>query len=364
VDAAPAACDDRGAADQEGTMKARLALAAAVALAALVAVPTALAQQARVGFPSSIASTGDSITRAFNTGPIPFLDAPQNSWSTGTNATVNSHFTRIRAANPAARAFNDAVTGADMADLGGQVQRAIAQGAEYVTILLGANDACASSEAAMTPVATFGAQFAGAMATLSAGLPDARVFVASVPDVYNLWAIYRTSFAAQLVWSIGGICQSLLARPGSTSAADNARRLRVRQRVIDYNAQLAQVCAAYVHCRYDGNAVFSTPFVRSDVTTRDYFHPSIAGLTKLAAATWSATFDFGDTAAPVSTAAVGGGTVALSATDNVAVAGIEYRLGGGWTRYTAPVALAPGTTLTYRAVDVNGNVEAAKTATG
>jgi lysophospholipase L1-like esterase len=345
-------------------MKARLALAAAVVLAALVAVPTALAQQARVGAPGSIASTGDSITRAFNTGSFPYIDAPQNSWSTGTNATVNSHFSRIRAANPAARAFNDAATGADMADLAGQAQRAIAQGAEYVTILLGANDACASSEAAMTPVATFGAQFAAALAGLSAGLPDARIFVASVPDVYNLWAIYRTSFSAQLVWSLAGICQSLLARPGSTSAADNARRLRVRQRVIDYNAQLAQTCAAYVHCRFDGNAVFSTPFVRSDVTTRDYFHPSLAGQTKLAAVTWAATFDFADATAPVSSATVGGGTVTLSATDDAGVAGIEYRLGGGWTRYTGPVALAPGTTLTYRAVDVNGNVEAAKAATG
>ena len=343
-------------------MKARLALA--TALAALVAAPAALAQSAQVGYPTSIASTGDSITRAFNTGSIPFLDAPQNSWTTGTSSSVNSHFLRIRAANPAARAFNDAVSGADMADLSGQVDRAVAQGAQYVTILLGANDACASSEAAMTPVATYGAQFAAAMARLSAGLPESRIFVASVPDIFTLWSIYRTSFSAQLVWSLAGICQSMLARPGSNAAADVARRARVRQRVVDYNTQLAQICAGYIHCRFDGNAVFGTPFARSDVTTRDYFHPSIAGQTRLAAVTWAATFDFSDATAPVSSAAVAAGAATLAATDDVGVAGIEYRLAAGWIRYSGPVALAPGATLSYRAVDVNGNVEAMQTATG
>jgi hypothetical protein len=34
--------------------------------------------------------------------------------------------------------------------------------------------------------------------------------------------------------------------------------------------------------------VFNTPFVRSDVSTRDYFHPSVAGQSKLAAITWAA----------------------------------------------------------------------------
>ena len=44
--------------------------------------------------------------------------------------------------------------------------------------------------------------------------------------------------------------------------------------------------------------------------------------------------------------------------------GIEYRIdAAGWTRYTQPVALAAGSTITWRAVDVNGNVEATKTVT-
>jgi lysophospholipase L1-like esterase len=143
-------------------MRLRLVLASAVAL---VAVPSALADPARVGYPGSIAATGDSITRAFNTGWLPLTDWPSNSWSTGTNSAVRSHYRRILAANPAiaGRAYNDAMTGADMADLAGQAARAVAQRVEYVTVLVGANDVCASSEAGMTPVSTFRAQFETAM---------------------------------------------------------------------------------------------------------------------------------------------------------------------------------------------------------
>jgi lysophospholipase L1-like esterase len=267
-------------------MQARLAL---IAVIAIVAVPTAHAAP-----PSSMASTGDSITRAFNTGSFPYVDAPSNSWSTGSSATVNSHYRRLLALNPAiaGRAYNDAVSGADMADLNGQAQRAVSQGVEYVTVLMGANDVCASSEAAMTPTATFRTQFETAMATLTTGLPGARIYVVSIPDVYRLWEVYRTSVTAWLVWSSAGICQSLLANPWSYSSADVARRARVRQRNIEYNTQLAEVCAAYVTCRFDGNAVFNTAFVRSDVTTRDYFHPSLVGQAKLAAASWAAGYPF------------------------------------------------------------------------
>src|SRR3954471_724791 len=279
--AAPAARGSRPRQRREDPMKVRVLLV--VAAAALAAAPLASAAP-----PGSMAATGDSITRAFNTGSLPLLDAPANSWATGTSPAVNSHYNRLLALNPAiaGRAFNDAVTGADMADLNGQVQRAVAQRVEYVTVLMGANDACASSEAAMTPVATFRAELDTALRTVATGLPSARLDVLSIPDVYRLWDVYRTSPTAWLVWSAAGICQSLLANPWSYSSSDSARRLRVRQRTVDYNTQLARGCAQYVTCRFDGNAVFNTTFARSDVSTRDYFHPSLAGQAKLAAATW------------------------------------------------------------------------------
>jgi lysophospholipase L1-like esterase len=267
-------------------MKLRLVLPVAAALSLL------LSGAAQGAYPNSIASTGDSITRAFNDCWFPYVDCPSASWTTGTSSY--SHYRRIQGANPGitGRSYNQAVTGADMADLYGQVQGVISRRAEYVTILMGANDVCASSEAGMTDVGVFRAQFASAMASLAASLPSSRVFVSSIPDIYQLFSLYRYDLGANSVWAIAGICQSMLAYPFSNLPGDVARRDRVRQRNIDYNTQLAQVCAMYFQCRFDGNAVFNTAFVRSDVTTRDYFHPSVAGQTKLAAVTWAATFNF------------------------------------------------------------------------
>ena len=352
-------------------MRARALLVAIAAATALAAPSAAAADPADTGYPDSMAATGDSITRAFNTGPLPFLDAPWNSWSTGWSSAVWSHYRRILAANWRifARNFNDARSGAEMADLVRQVQLVNLQRVEYVTVLMGANDACASGEAGMTPVEEFRAQFEAAMAALSAGSPSARIFVASIPDVYRLWLILKDDPAARATWGLLRICQSLLARPASTEPADDARRRRVRQRVVAYNEQLAAVCARYVHCRFDGNAVFDYQFQRVHVSTRDYFHPSLEGQRTLADVTWRAGFDFGDSAAPVTTAtaapAEGGTRAALSAVDDAGVAGIEYRLGeSAYRRYEEPVLVPDGAAITYRAADVNGNVEAAHTLAG
>jgi lysophospholipase L1-like esterase len=320
-----------------------------------------------VGWPNSIASTGDSITRGFNTGTIPFTDSPGNSWSTGTSTTVNSHYVRILAANPAinGHANNDAVTGAQMTDLAGQIANVNAQQVGYVTILMGANDACTATEQAMTPVATFHTQFQTALAALAAGSPNTRTFVLSIPNIYNLWSILKDNAGARSTWSLFSICQSMLANPQSTAQADIDRRARVRQRVVDYNTELANVCATNIHCRFDNNAIFNTVFVPSDVSTRDYFHPSVAGQTKLATNSYAATYDFTDAVPPTTVLSPDvkpspqGLIVSLIAFDNIGVAGIEYRLDNGpYTRYTSAVTVPPGRIITYRAVDVNGNIEA------
>ena len=45
--------------------------------------------------------------------------------------------------------------------------------------------------------------------------------------------------------------------------------------------------------------------------------------------------------------------------------GIEYRIDtGGWVRYMQAVSVTPGSTITWRAVDVNGDAEATQSLTG
>lgn len=244
--------------------------------------------------PSSMSSLGDSITRGFNACGW-YSDCTARSWSTGDYASVNSHYLRIKSKNAAITGFNynDAKTGAKMADLNGQAQVAVSRNVQYVTILMGANDACTSSESTMTSVATYRSQLDTALATLKSGLPNAAVFVASVPDVKRLWFIGKDNSSARSAWSGFKICQSMLLNPQSTAQADVDRRARVQQRVIDFNTQLAQACTAYgANCHFDNNAVFGYQFVLSQVSTWDYFHPNTTGQGILASVTYPAGFNW------------------------------------------------------------------------
>jgi lysophospholipase L1-like esterase len=243
-------------------------------------------------YPRSMASTGDSITRAYNDCLLPYVDCPSASWSTGTSTAVNSQYLRLRALNSAitGHAHNDASGGAKMAQLNGQMSTAVSQRVQYVTVLMGGNDVCTSTLSGMTSVSTFQAQFTAAMQTITTGLPRAKVFVASIPNIYHLWEIFKDNFAARTVWSLFGVCQSLLADPLSTDPDDVARRQAVYQRVAAFNTVLGQVCAQYQKCRFDGNAVFDATFTTADITARDFFHPSVSGQAKLAAVTWAASF--------------------------------------------------------------------------
>jgi lysophospholipase L1-like esterase len=272
----------------------RSSLAAASVVAGLLtAVLVAQPAAADAGPPpSSIASMGDSITRGFNACGF-YVDCPSRSFSTGTTTSINSHYNRILAKNPAISGhnFNDARSGAKAADMNGQAATAVGQGAAYVTMLIGANDACTSSEASMTSVAAYRSSIDAALATLKNGLPNAKVAVLSIPNVWQLWNVGKGSSSARSTWSLFGICQSLLANPTSTAQADVDRRARVRQRVVDFNTQLAQACAAYgPNCDFDDNAIFNYAFALSQVSTWDYFHPNASGQTVLASVSYAAGF--------------------------------------------------------------------------
>jgi PKD repeat protein len=232
---------------------------------------------------------GDSISQAASTGGSLGADYPQNSWSTGTNSTVNSHYLRLLALGAPISGQNNnlPVSGAKAAGLNAQMINVAAIDPAYLTVQIGGNDLCTDAFAQMTPVTDFRAQFQTAMTTLTSGSPNTNVFVASIPDAYQLWSLFKGSGWARFIWSIGGVCQSLLANPTSTLQVDVQRRLDVQLRNIAYNTQLREVCAAFTKCRFDNNAVFNTQFTTSDIAG-DYFHPSIAGQAKLSSVSWAA----------------------------------------------------------------------------
>jgi hypothetical protein len=239
---------------------------------------------------NSMDALGDSITRAFNTCSIAFTDCPENSWATGTDSAVDSYYERALAVNAgiSGHNYNDAVSGAKMAELKGQAEKAVSRKVELVGILMGASDACASSISTMTSVATYKSELEEAMNTLTTGLPTAQINVGSLPNVYRLWEIFHTNSSAVNTWNTLKICQSLLEKPTSTEKADEERRIKVRQREEEYDSTLESVCAKYTQCKFDKDAGFKTVFNTNDVSTRDYFHPSIEGQALIAKVAWEA----------------------------------------------------------------------------
>ena len=238
-----------------------------------------------LGAPRSMAAIGDSITQAANVGFGSGDWALEHSWATGRSADdpVVSHLERLRAgrSSNATVAHNVSFSGARMRDAVGQARVAVSRGADYVTFLMGANDACTSSLSSMTPVQSFRHDFDRALAALTTGLPDAIVYVVSIPDVYRLWDVMIDNAQARESWSAFGTCGALL------DARNSERdRLRVRQRIEQFNEILEEGCRRYERCHYDGGAVFRYPFTAEDVSPLDFFHPSITGQSHLAEVTW------------------------------------------------------------------------------
>jgi lysophospholipase L1-like esterase len=372
--------------------KSLRALLPILAIGLITSVAPAAATPEKVGPSTSIDALGDSITRGYNSqgsGCTSLQDCPANSWATGTNVGVNSYFARTKALNStvlmaqpiktATTGGNDAVTGAKMNGLPGQATNAVnaPNKPDQVWILLGANDVCTTSEATLTSVASYRSNLKTGLETLSNGLPDARIDISSIPNIFNLWSILHSTLAAQLTWGAAKICQAMLANPTSEATADKTRRANVQRRNEEFNATLAEVCAEFIHCHYDGGAAYAIKFETKDVGTIDYFHPSTSGQAKAAAAAWASGPNFADVTAPTTTIArdrsADGSNdwygndvkVTLSASDvDDAVAGTEYRINAAskWTRYTGPITVGSEgeTTITARSVDSNGNIEASK----
>ncbi|MDG4766636.1 GDSL-type esterase/lipase family protein [Solwaraspora sp. WMMD406] len=239
--------------------------------------------------PSSMAALGDSITAGYGSCVV-LTSCRRNSWSTGDGFRVDSHYERIRQANPAMRgqAHNFAVPGARAAALADQAASAVDVGAQYVTILVGANDVCRPDVREMTSVTAFRAEIDRTLDVLRAGLPQAEVLVVSIPDLYHLWQIGHGEERVVRAWN-RGVCPSMLADPTSTDESDVQRRALVRDRVEAFNTQLAEACRAYGdRCRFDGGAVHRVEFALDTLNQIDYFHPDADGQDILADVTYAA----------------------------------------------------------------------------
>jgi hypothetical protein len=236
-----------------------------------VASATALAAPSAVPYPSSMAAIGDLLTL-----DNPLDPNPPDSWSTGTNRAVHSHYLRILAANPAVKGKVYNFTGQEI-DLTAEAREAVAKRVDYVTIGPIEDKTCQGTAS----VAKVAAKLDGTLRVLAAGLPNTRVLVTSTRDVARLIHVLDQDR------DLRGfpVCQLQVG-------ASTAELARLHQRFVAVNKALAQVCARYRQCRFDGNAVFKMPLTLADISSTDNFSLSVKGNRKLAAVTWKATFPF------------------------------------------------------------------------
>ena len=224
-------------------------------------------------------------------------------------------------------------------------------------VALGWNDLCGA--APLKP--QFGINMGRGMRELAHDHPDARILMVGIGMIRAVWEAAGETVDTRSGGSFGA-CDPKYDANGVPSPA---QLVWLTGRETAYNGVLQSICARYVHCRYDGG-LDTFDLQVSDLAIWDSGHPGPSGAAKIAAAVWANGFDFTDRSAPVSHAHRSHGRVRLTATDPQGVSGIEWRTKPRhtWRRYTRPVTIVRGQTLTWRAVDVNGNVEASHSLTG
>lgn len=249
------------------------------------------------------------MTRAANVGPGGLGDNPQHSWAVGTapGDGVVSLLERFRALGADPLVADEAISGATMRMAPAMARRILAAaggapapGPAAVTILMGANDACARTASSMTSLEAFEQDFAEMLTILRdggtteggrtlAGLPTgSTLIVLAVPDVARLRDMAAPSGLVEA--ARGLFCPNLLAADAPAAEIEAARA-----RIQAYNAALARACGEVeerdgrtgrLHCRHDGGLLFTTLFGADDVSSLDGFHPSLAGQAKLADLAW------------------------------------------------------------------------------
>lgn len=289
----------------------RVCLALGVGMGMVGVSASAHAQSA----PSKLAGIGDSISQGYSANGW-LGEHPDFGFVQGTDAAVNSVYSRFKARVPSMAVQSVSVSGAEM--VGGSNNAAAqaaricqqAQKPNRVVLELGGNDVCnrARSSGAdpttnMYSATTYRNALKAAIDTLAGCLPQGAVVqVMSMPRVDYLYeaGIQRRGLYCQGVWSLAGICRIVT---GETNAA---RRASVGARINEYNEALgAEVSAAQARhaaqlriltdwqgVAASGRSLGTYRFTGPDINGADCFHPYSSGQRKLACVAWE-TGEFG-----------------------------------------------------------------------
>jgi lysophospholipase L1-like esterase len=247
-----------------------------------------------------LGAIGDSYTQARAVSPAYLYDHPQFSWVVGTAADdgVSSILERLRALGGSPIVVDAAKSGTKMADAPRQA-RIVAAAAKqlkpgqtaYVTFELATNDLCDDPK---PDLSAFELDLRDALTTLKAALPaGSRILMFGLPDFSHFRDITQASAAARasLAAPPSNRCAPFLGdyTPLTMGQAKNYMAL--------FNGIMAKACGELatdaattgkLFCTWNLAKLSMKDFVLADLSTADYFHPSLSGQAKMAAAAWAA----------------------------------------------------------------------------
>ena len=289
-----------------GRSRMRTGILFAVAFVLICALATTAYAKDPQLTPKRLSSTGDSISAGID---VEYYGQNANaSWVNGYygfwqwllgltnvyshNQRITANFGRWGRAN-----YMDAVSGADMFDFPGQAAQAVSQSAQYVTLFMGHNDVCQNHPWEIPSDEVFEANLREGMEILRNGLPDgATVYVLAIVDIRQLYDVAQDKkvlgiIDCEVLWAttLLGLfpCGTMLNPLNS-----EADREYTRSRNIAFNEILESVAAEYEandshHHYYFTDLPFTYPFIESDVSDLDCFHPSAQGQTTLSRESWN-----------------------------------------------------------------------------
>ena len=230
--------------------------------------------------PPVIGALGDSLSAGFNAKH--FGDNRELSWATGTDPAVNSILQRLDAmTGKSLQSYNEAIAGSVIDALPRQVDRLLVHEPDYVTITIGANDVCTWAPDYQAQLAHFEKVLRNQIVRIVAVKPQVRIFVATIPDLYNLWTIAVDRQGCQARWDLFNICRPLL----DSHKSPDDRQAFVRR------WELANEALDRVSREFPANIVHDpsaahTRFEWHHVSGYDCFHPSVDGQNLLADKAW------------------------------------------------------------------------------
>jgi lysophospholipase L1-like esterase len=235
-----------------------------------------------------IAALGDSITTGFNADGV--LDQRHLSWSTGGDLRrrVKSHVFWIKEFYPGIqiKAMNLARAGATMVELRQQAEHLIKNGgADYITILMGANDLCGmTQENFLQRLETARQDIEAAISMLLQSNSATKVLVSAIPNMLRLYEIGKER-GCQSTWQTLGICPNLL---GADRTPDD--RWAFHEHWLAFNNMLQESTDRFSDSVVFSDDVIDVLFERSSISWIDCFHPSILGQNVISEVTWNQGF--------------------------------------------------------------------------